>query len=96
VRPSTESVVSISGSGRRSGSRWWAFAWARAAGQIELRDALSRAPQEAVSIYRRLAPQVPGTFDDDLLGALAMLADVLDGLKRHDAATELRKSLADR
>ncbi|MGH4015162.1 MAG: hypothetical protein ACRDSL_14820 [Pseudonocardiaceae bacterium] len=66
----------------------WAFAWVRAAGPMELPEALNAA-EESVAIYERLVEQLPQTFTNDLRGALASLADVFDALGRSDEATHV-------
>jgi tetratricopeptide (TPR) repeat protein len=70
----------------------WAYAWVRAASEYGLAEAFT-AVQEAAEIYGRLARSHPEVFTDDLRGTLRTLADVLDGLDRHDEAGELRRSL---
>lgn len=72
----------------------WGLASVCAAGQIELKQALV-AIHEAVHIYTRLARQLRATFTGALRDALSTLADVLDGLDRHDEAVEVRRSLDD-
>lgn len=43
---------------------------------------------------RRLVQQLPQAFTDDLDGALATLADVLDDLdRREEAAADVRRSI---
>jgi tetratricopeptide (TPR) repeat protein len=70
----------------------WGFAWVRAAGGLDLPVALA-AVQEAIALYQRLAEQIPDAFSRDLLSARYTLADVLDGLGRHDEAAELRRQI---
>jgi tetratricopeptide (TPR) repeat protein len=72
------------------------FAWVRAAGQIELQQALTAAEQ-SVTLYEGLAQQSQqAPFNDDLHGALSILADVLDELDRNDEATDIRRRISDR
>ncbi len=68
------------------------FAWVRATVGLELADALT-AVQEAIVIYQRLAEEIPDAFGGDLLSARYTLADILDGLGRHDEAAELRRQI---
>ena len=70
----------------------WGFAWVRAAGGLELPEALV-AVQEAIALYQRLVEQIPDAFGRDLLSARYTLADVLDGLGRHDETAELRRQI---
>jgi tetratricopeptide (TPR) repeat protein len=71
------------------------FAWVRAAGQIELQQALTAAEQ-SVTLYEGLAQQSQqAPFNDYLYGALSILADVLDGLDRNDEATDIRRRISD-
>ncbi|MGH3774215.1 MAG: tetratricopeptide repeat protein, partial [Pseudonocardiaceae bacterium] len=68
----------------------WSFASVRVAGQIELPQALTAA-EESVTRYEGLVQQLPQVFTDDLYGALAILADVLDGLDRREEAADVRR-----
>ncbi|MFN2495602.1 MAG: tetratricopeptide repeat protein [Pseudonocardiaceae bacterium] len=70
----------------------WGFAWVRAAGGLDLPAALA-AVQEAIALYQRPAEQIPDAFSRDLLSARYTLADVLDGLGRHDEAAELSRQI---
>jgi len=70
----------------------WGFAWVRAAVGLELPEALT-AVKEAIAIYQRLAEEIPEAFGGDLLSARYTLADILDGLGRHDEAAELRRQI---
>jgi tetratricopeptide (TPR) repeat protein len=70
----------------------WSFAWVRVAGQIELPQALTAA-EESVIHYDGLVQQLPQAFTDDLYGALATLADVLDGLDRGEEAADVRRRI---
>lgn len=62
------------------------------AGQIELPQALTAA-EESVTRYDRLVQQLPQAFTNDLNGALASLADVLDGLDRREEAADVRRRI---
>ncbi|MGH3908191.1 MAG: hypothetical protein ACRDTE_29015 [Pseudonocardiaceae bacterium] len=64
----------------------------RAAGQVELPEALNAA-EEAVGMYERLARQLPGAFTGDLRGALGTLAEVLAHLGRDEDAAEVRSRI---
>lgn len=77
---------------RALASSLWGLAWVRAAGPLELPEALTAA-SEAVAIYRRLADHLPGAFTGHLRGALGVMANLLDALGRHDEASELRREL---
>jgi len=70
----------------------WGYAWVRAAGQLQLDDALT-AVEEAATIYRSLAGTLPHAFTGYLRAAISTHADVLDGLGRSDEAEELRHTL---
>ena len=61
----------------------WGFAWVRATVGLELPEALT-AVKEAIAIYQRLTEETPEAFGGSLLSAHYALADVLDGLGRHD------------
>jgi len=64
------------------------FARVRAAAQVELTEALNAA-EESVMIYELQVERLP-QFTNDLCGALAMLADVLDALGRNEEAAQVR------
>jgi len=51
------------------------------------------AVKEAIAIYQRLAEEIPEAFGGSLLLARYTLADILDGLGRHDEAAELRRQI---
>ena len=70
----------------------WGFAWVRATVGLELPEALATA-EEAIAIYERLAEEIPEAFGGSLLSARYTLADILDGLGRHDEAAELRRQI---
>ncbi|MGH4010806.1 MAG: tetratricopeptide repeat protein [Pseudonocardiaceae bacterium] len=72
----------------------WSFAWVRAAGQVELPQALAAA-EESVGIYEALYRRLPQAFAGDLRGALTTAADVLDGLGRIEDATKVRNRIED-
>lgn len=57
----------------------WVFARVRAAGQVELPQALT-AGRESVALFEGMVQQCPRVFTSDLRGARATLSDVLDGL----------------
>ncbi|MDT7594940.1 MAG: hypothetical protein QOJ06_486, partial [Pseudonocardiales bacterium] len=59
----------------------WVFARVRAAGQVELPQALT-AGQESVALFEGLVRQRPRIFTGDLHGARATVAEVLDSLDR--------------
>ena len=59
----------------------WVFARVRAAGQVELPQALT-AGQESVALFEGLVRQRPRVFTGDLRGARASVAEVLDSLDR--------------
>ena len=59
----------------------WVFARVRAAGQVELPQALT-AGQESVTLFQGLVRQRPRVFTDDLRGARATVAEVLESLNR--------------
>jgi tetratricopeptide (TPR) repeat protein len=59
----------------------WVFARVRAAGQVELPQALT-AGQESVILFERLSQQWPQAFTADLRGAGATVTQVLEGLNR--------------
>ncbi|MGH3914785.1 MAG: hypothetical protein ACRDTC_15460, partial [Pseudonocardiaceae bacterium] len=67
----------------------WSFAWVRAAGQVELTEALDAA-DESVAIYARLVERLPQAFTGNLRGALVTLADVFKALGRHDEEAQVR------
>jgi tetratricopeptide (TPR) repeat protein len=63
----------------------WVYARVRTTRQVKLPQALT-AGQESVALFERLLHQRPPVFTEDLRGALATVADVLEGLGRgHDA-----------
>jgi len=70
----------------------WGFAGVRATAGLELPEALAAA-EEAIAIYQRLAEEIPEAFGGSLLSARDTLAYILDGLGRHDEATELRRQI---
>ena len=70
----------------------WGFAWVRAAVGLELPEALAGA-EDVIDIYQRLTEEIPEAIGDSLLSARYTLADVLDGLGRHDEAAELRRQI---
>ena len=70
----------------------WGFAWVRATVGLELPEALAAA-EEAIAIYQRLVEETPEAFGNDLLSARYTLANILDGLGRHDEAAELRRQI---
>ncbi|MDQ3763655.1 MAG: hypothetical protein M3460_19145 [Actinomycetota bacterium] len=57
-----------------------------------LRRALT-AVEESTTRFEGLVRQRPQVFTDDLYGALATLADVLDGLDRSEEAAEVRRRI---
>jgi tetratricopeptide (TPR) repeat protein len=59
----------------------WVFARVRAAGQEELPQAVT-AGQESVTLFQGLVRQRPRVFTDDLRGARATVAEVLESLHR--------------
>ncbi|MBA2474154.1 MAG: tetratricopeptide repeat protein [Pseudonocardiales bacterium] len=59
----------------------WVFARVRAAGQVELPQALTAA-RESVALFEGMVQQCPRVFTGDLRGARATLSDVLDRLGR--------------
>jgi tetratricopeptide (TPR) repeat protein len=66
----------------------WVFARVRAAGQVELPQALT-AGRESVALFERLFQQWPRVFTGDLRGARATVADVLERLGRGKDATPI-------
>ena len=70
----------------------WGLAGVRAIAGLELPEALAAA-EEAIAIYQRLVEEIPEAFGGDLLSARYTLADVLDGLGRHDEAAEVRRQI---
>ena len=70
----------------------WGFAWVRATVGLELPEALT-AVKEAIAIYQRLTEETPEAFGGSLLSVHYALADILDGLGRHDEAAELRRQI---
>lgn len=72
----------------------WGFAWVRAAGQLELTEALA-VIEEATAIYRSLTETLPDAFTGHLRAAVALNADILDGLGRPDEAEGLRRAVND-
>jgi hypothetical protein len=60
---------------------------------VEL-DAALPAATEAVTLYEQLVRASPQTFVGALYAAYEILAEVLDGLGRHDDATRVRAGLA--
>jgi hypothetical protein len=68
------------------------FARVRAAGGLELPEALAAA-QEAIALYQGLAEDIPDAFGGHLRSARHTLADILDGLGRHDEAAKLRRQI---
>jgi hypothetical protein len=69
------------------------FAQVRARAGVEL-DAALPAATEAVTLYEQLVRASPQTFVGALYAAYEILAEVLDGLGRHDDATRVRAGLA--
>jgi tetratricopeptide (TPR) repeat protein len=59
----------------------WVFARVRAAGAVELPQALT-AGQESIALFEGLVRQRPRAFTGDLRGARATVAEVLDSLHR--------------
>ena len=69
------------------------FAEVRARAGVEL-DAALPAVTEAVTLYEQLVRVSPQTFVGGLYAGYEILADVLDGLGRHDDAARVRAGLA--
>jgi len=44
-------------------------------------------------LYQRFVEETPEAFGNDLLSARYTLANILDGLGRHDEAAELRRQI---
>lgn len=70
----------------------WGFAWVRAAGQLDLGDAVA-AIEEATAIYRSLAQTLPLAFTGYVRATMSTHAEVLEGLGRSGEAEELRRAL---
>ncbi|MGH3566336.1 MAG: hypothetical protein ACRDRH_09940 [Pseudonocardia sp.] len=70
----------------------WGYTWVRAAGKLELDDALA-AVEEAAAIYRPLADTLPHAFTGYIRATVSTHANVLDGLGRSDEAEKLRRTL---
>jgi hypothetical protein len=70
----------------------WVFARVRAAGQVELPQALTAA-QESVALFERLFRQRPRVFTGDLRGARATVAEVLADLDRGRDADTVRRPI---
>lgn len=70
----------------------WTFAWVRVTGHLELPQALTAA-EESTTRYEGLVRQLPQAFTEDLSGALATLADVLNGLDRSEEAAGVRRRI---
>jgi tetratricopeptide (TPR) repeat protein len=70
----------------------WVYARVRAAGKVDLPQALT-AGEESVALFERLLHQRLPVFTGDLRGALATVADVLEGLGRGRDADGVRRRI---
>jgi hypothetical protein len=57
----------------------WGLAWMRAAGRLELTEALGAA-EEAIAIFEALVAQLPDAFSGSLQAAQRTRAEVLEAL----------------
>ncbi len=64
----------------------WAYAWVRAAGELELSPALDAAAR-AVEIYQQLAQQLPAAFEQNLAAAIRTREELADALAHTEDAT---------
>ncbi|MFF8267857.1 tetratricopeptide repeat protein [Streptomyces sp. NPDC016562] len=77
------------------GRAQWAYAFVRSVLDTDLDDGLVVAAR-AVLVFRDLAERNPQTYAADLLGAYALVADLLERLGRGEEAAEVRLTAARR